>query len=186
MPSLFSQTIDLLTKSGALVYHLIVLFALEAIIGMTMGQARRNGWTPALRRTTIAASVLLIGRVVLMIVALLGQLGVPPGIIVSSAITPPLERYIDLISLGFLAWACVPQLIDRAQLGLGLVLAGHMPHGRRDYLHNCLTSFDLSSRSWPFAICAWMTLLAPVVRSYSRGGFVPPLSPQRGLAVTSP
>lgn len=123
MPSLFSQTIDLLTKSGALVYHLIVLFALEAIIGMTMGQARRNGWTPALRRATIAASVLLIGRVVLMIVALLGQLGVPPGIIMSSAITPPLERYIDLISLGFLAWACVPLLIDRAQLGLGLVLA---------------------------------------------------------------
>jgi signal transduction histidine kinase len=122
MPSIFSQTIDLLTKSGALVYYLIILFALEAIVGMTLGRARRNGWTPILRRSMIAASVLLLGRVVLMIVALLGQLGVPPGISVATAIMPPLERYIDLVSLGFLAWAMVPLLLDRAQLGLGIVL----------------------------------------------------------------
>ncbi|HZY45999.1 MAG TPA: GAF domain-containing protein, partial [Anaerolineae bacterium] len=118
----FTQFIDLLTGSGALIYHLIVLFTLEAIIGMTIGHARRNGWSPALRRAMIAAIVLLIGRAILMVVALLGQIGIPPNIIVSSAITPPLERYIDLVSLGFLAWVFVPLLLDRAQLGLGFVL----------------------------------------------------------------
>jgi signal transduction histidine kinase len=140
MPSIFSQTIDLLTKSGALVYHLIVLFALEAIVAMTIGRARRSGWSPALRRSMMAATVLLIGRVVLMIVALLGS----SGVIISNAITPPLERYIDLVSLGFLAWASVPLLLDRAQLGLGVVL-GNLVLGTIAYAYFGIQWYNIST-----------------------------------------
>jgi len=123
MSDIFTQAIDLLTqKNSDLVYHLIVLFALEAMLGMAIVRARRTGWTTPLRHIAIAAAVLLIGRVVLMVVALLGLQGIPPGLILANAITPPLERAIDLISLGFVAWAFVPLLRDNRQLGFGLLI----------------------------------------------------------------
>ena len=123
MPQIFNQAIDLLTRPpGDLVYHLIVLFALEAILGMAISRVRRLGWTTAWRQIVIAASALLVGRIVLMIVALLAQTGISPGVAFSTAITPPLERFVDLASLSFLAWAFVPLLRERSQLGLGLLL----------------------------------------------------------------
>ncbi len=187
MLPIFTQAIDLLTGSGALVYHLIVLFALEAIIGMTIGHARRYGWSRVLRRALIAAIVLLIGRAIMMIVALLGQIGVPPNIIVSSAITPPLERYIDLVSLGFLAWAFVPLLLDRAQLGLGFVL-GNLVLGTIVYAYFGLQWYNTSItpnlfyntvsqetvwQAWSVALAILATLGAFVGREESSGITVP-------------
>jgi signal transduction histidine kinase len=119
MLQIFDQAVELLTHSpGDLVYYLIVLFALEATLGVTIGHARRYGGSTRLRQLALGLSVLLIGQLVLMIVALLGS----AGVLSPNTIVPPLERFIDLISLGFLAWLFVPLLINRKQLGLALVI----------------------------------------------------------------
>ena len=63
---------------------------------------------------------MLIGRVVLMVISLLVAARSGPDVLLADAILPPLERYVDLISLTFLVLAFVPLLRERGQLGLGL------------------------------------------------------------------
>ncbi len=63
---------------------------------------------------------MLIGRVVLIVISLLALQGARPDVLLAEAILPPLERYVDLLSLTFLALAFVPLLRERGQLGLGL------------------------------------------------------------------
>ena len=60
---------------------------------------------------------MLIGRIALIAV---GLLAVQNQTLFATALLPPLERYVDLISLTFLALAFVPLLRERGQLGLGL------------------------------------------------------------------
>ncbi|HZY42876.1 MAG TPA: hypothetical protein VFF59_12855, partial [Anaerolineae bacterium] len=99
MLDIFTQAIELLTRPpGDLVYHLIVLFALEAMLGFAIVRARRLGWTAPLRQLAITGAVVLVGRVALMIVALLSLQGLPPDVVLATVLTPPLERAIDLIS----------------------------------------------------------------------------------------
>ncbi len=118
MLDFINQTIDLLTRTpGDLVYFLIVLFAIEAMLGLAVVRARRTGWTRQLRLIALAAGVMLIGRIALIGV---GLLAVQNQTLFATALIPPLERYVDLISLTFLALAFVPLLRERGQLGLGL------------------------------------------------------------------
>jgi signal transduction histidine kinase len=121
MLDFINQAIELLSRPpGDLVYYLIVLFAIEAMLGLAVVRARRWGWTRQLRLILLASSVMLIGYAVLVIIALLSLQGTGPDLLLADAIQPPLQRYIDLLSLTFLALAFVPLLRDRAQLGLGL------------------------------------------------------------------
>src|SRR5512139_2179304 len=121
MLDVINQAIELLSRPpGDLVYYLIILFAIEAMLGLAVVRARRAGWTRHLRLILLAAIVMLIGRVVLVIIALLSVQGIRPDVLLAEAILPPLERYVDLISLTFLALAFVPLLRERGQLGLGL------------------------------------------------------------------
>jgi signal transduction histidine kinase len=125
MFNFITQAIELLTRPpGDLVYYLIILFAIEAMLGLAVVRARQpalrehvSGWTRQLRLIALAAGVMLIGRVVLIAVALLVQQN---QTLIANAILPPLERYVDLISLTFLVLAFVPLLRERGQLGLGL------------------------------------------------------------------
>src|SRR5512139_3438613 len=121
MLDVINQAIELLSRPpGDLVYYLIILFAIEAMLGLAVVRARRAGWTRHLRLILLAAIVMLIGRVVLVIIALLSVQGIRPDVLLAEAILPPLERYVDLLSLTFLALAFVPLLRERGQLGLGL------------------------------------------------------------------
>ncbi len=121
MLDFINQAIELLSRSpGDLVYYLIILFAIEAMLGLAVARARRSGWTRQLRLILLAASVMLIGRVVLVVIALLAVQSAQPDVLLAQAILPPLERYVDLLSLAFLALAFVPLLRERGQLGLGL------------------------------------------------------------------
>lgn len=131
MLDFINQAIELLSRSpGDLVYYLIILFAIEAMLGLAVVRARRpalrhaagqvSGWTRQLRLILLAASIMLIGRVVLVVIALLALQGVRPDVLLAQAILPPLERYVDLVSLTFLALAFVPLLRERGQLGPGL------------------------------------------------------------------
>jgi signal transduction histidine kinase len=121
MADFINQVIELLSRPpGDLVYYLIILFALEAMLGLAVVRARRSGWTRHLRLILLAASVMLIGRVVLVVISLLALQGARPDVLLADAILPPLERYVDLLSLTFLALAFVPLLRERGQLGLTL------------------------------------------------------------------
>jgi hypothetical protein len=94
---------------GDLVYHLIVLFAIEAITVMAWQHRRAAG--P--RRWSWAAVGLNAGRLALILAAALAALRVIPLI----AITPPLERFVEVVSLGLLAWAFVPLLAKYSRVG---------------------------------------------------------------------
>ncbi len=140
MHDIFTQAIALLTTiPGDLVYHLVVLFSIQAIVGLAIARVRRSGWSAPLRHIAVTGLVLLLGRVALLVVALLAQQGIPPNVALASAVTPPLERAIDLISLGFLAWALVPLLRDRGQLGLGLLIVNTLA---------ALVAYGLLANTW--------------------------------------
>ena len=94
---------------GDLVYHLIVLFAIEAIT--VMAWQNRRAADP--RRWFLAAVGLNVGRLALILVAALAAL----RLILSTAITPPLERFVEVFSLALLAWAFVPLLAHYSQVG---------------------------------------------------------------------
>ena len=103
---------------GDLVYHLVVLFAIEAMLLMAIGEGRRSNWSGSALRLTLAASGVLVLRGAQVIVALLSIAGVAN----SPWIMPPLERFAAVASLGLLAWAFLPFVDDVAQAGLVLVV----------------------------------------------------------------
>ena len=85
MLDFINQAIELLSRSpGDLVYYLIILFALEAMLGLAVVRARRSGWTRQLRLILLASSVMLIGRVVLVVISLLSLQGARPDVRTSS------------------------------------------------------------------------------------------------------
>ena len=100
---------------GDVVYHLAVLFAIEAILAMTWHH-RHDGLT---RRWAIASVGLTMGQLLLILAAALSALKVIASPI---AITPPLERLVEVVSLGLLVWAFVPLLQDHPGAGKALAL----------------------------------------------------------------
>ena len=95
---------------GDLVYHLVVLFAIEAIVWMTW----RHRHAGRARRWALAAWGLSAGRVSVVLVAALVAYKVIPS---STAIMPPLERFVEVVSLGFLLWAFVPLFEAHSRMG---------------------------------------------------------------------
>jgi GAF domain-containing protein len=111
-------TLLLSAPPGDLVYHLVVLFAIEAILLLALGEGRRSNWPRQTLRVTIAAIGLLILRAAQVAVALASAAGLAD----STWIMPPLERFAAVMSLGLLAWAFLPWMEDFPQAGLVLVL----------------------------------------------------------------
>lgn len=110
------QIIELLSQSpGSLIYHFGILFAIEATLGIALGYRHR----PAIRRVALAAGGMLVGRLLLMIVALLDWQGMVSEPL---AILPPLERLVDTMGVWLLIWALLPLFNRMPQWGN--VLAG--------------------------------------------------------------
>jgi hypothetical protein len=110
MLDFINQAIELLSRPpGDLVYYLIVLFAIEAMLGLAVVRARRSGWTRQLRLILLASSVMLIGYAALVIIALLSLQGTGPDLLLADAIQPPLQRHrsaqSDIPGAGFCAAA---------------------------------------------------------------------------------
>ncbi len=119
MIRLDSQLTQLLSvPPGDLVYHLIVLFAIEAILMMAITEGRHSNWTSNTLRLALAAGGLLVARLALVVVALLSA----AGIINSAWVAPPLERFVAVASLGLFVWAFLPWVDDYPQAGLVLVV----------------------------------------------------------------
>ena len=97
----------LLAPPGGLVYHLLVLFSLEAILGIAVGawQRRRAGGPEEISGIfVVAAAGMLLARLILIVVALAGLSGTyPAGVVV-----PPLERALSTVTTLLLVWALLP------------------------------------------------------------------------------
>jgi len=121
--SIFFDAVNLLTTPpGGLVYHLVVLFAIEAILGIALGQWQRDRQNKLAFRLAVAGGLLFLSRLVLMGIALLSW----QGVITSVEVVPPLERCLDTITLIILCWAFVlsdvgNDWVPRLFLAVGLI-----------------------------------------------------------------
>jgi signal transduction histidine kinase len=102
MSVIFDLIAQLSRPPGGLVYHLITLFTIEASLGMALGRWRRVPHQE-LGRLTIAFGAMLLVRGVLIVLALLTQM----GLFTFAALAPPLERFFDTASVILLCWAFV-------------------------------------------------------------------------------
>ena len=85
---------------GSLVYHLLLLLAIEAVLGMAWEEWRRTRRAPA-QRLLIGFGGLLLVRLAYVVAALLAMAGWADRI----TLLPPLERFADTASLALLAIA---------------------------------------------------------------------------------
>lgn len=108
---MFNQILDLVGQPpGSLVYHFIILFALEAAFAISVGQWMRERETGTLR-LAVASFALLLARVALVIASLAAWQGYVPH----NVLLPPVERLVDTVTVLGLAWAFVT--MDQPPLG---------------------------------------------------------------------
>lgn len=116
--SLFRNFIELITtQPGALVYHLVILFAIQLIVGVAIGHWRRRG-DEAAARLLVMGIGLFLARGVLMLIGVFDLV----GLISSAAVFPPLERFLHLLTTLFVIWAFLPIFQRKPQLSTWLVL----------------------------------------------------------------
>lgn len=119
--TLLPQIIQLLTESpGNIVYHLVMLFALQAVLGISFSQWRRNREDKTAVRTMLAAGFLIVGRLIILIVSLL----IFNAAATSFAILPPLEQAMNTVTAVFLLWAFIPSPKNHPNMGHVLLLFG--------------------------------------------------------------
>lgn len=116
---LLPQIIQLLTESpGNIVYHLVTLFALQAVLGISLSQWQRNRQDRTAVRTALAAAFLVAGRLIIMIASLI----IVNNAVSSLAILPPLEQAVNTVTAVFLLWAFIPSPPNMPRLGHILLL----------------------------------------------------------------
>lgn len=91
------------TSLGSLVYYLLVLWAVLAGFGMALGEWQRTR-NERVQRLLIAMGGIVLVRAVYAVAALIAS----AGWIESEVVLPPLERFVDTASIGFLAWGFMP------------------------------------------------------------------------------
>jgi signal transduction histidine kinase/GAF domain-containing protein len=104
--SLLQSFLELITsQSGALVYHLVTLFAIQLILGVAVGHWQRRRDEASTRLLAMGIGFFL-ARMILMLVAVLDRV----ALLSSDILLPPLERFLDLATLILVAWAFLPIL----------------------------------------------------------------------------
>ncbi|MCA9956098.1 MAG: hypothetical protein KC434_15320, partial [Anaerolineales bacterium] len=117
--TLLPQIIQLLTESpGNIVYHLVTLFALQAVLGIAFSQWQRNRQDKTAVRTALAAAFLIAGRLIIMIASLI----IVNNAVSSIILLPPLEQAINTVTAVFLLWAFIPSPQNMPRLGHVLLL----------------------------------------------------------------
>ena len=117
--TLLPQIIQLLTESpGNIVYHLVTLFALQAVLGISLSQWRRNRQDKTAVRTALAAAFLIGGRLIIMIASLI----IINNAVSSLTVLPPLEQAVNTVTAVFLLWAFIPSPKKSPHLGQILLL----------------------------------------------------------------
>lgn len=128
---MLDQILDLVGQPpGSLVYHFVILFAIEASLAIGIGQWMRER-AQGTARLTIAILTLFLARSLVLVASLL----VWGGYLPSNVLLPPIERAVDTITILALLWAFVtmddPDLLQRnfmpdvvAAVILGMTIAG--------------------------------------------------------------
>ena len=111
------------SQVAATAYHFLLLLAVGAGLWMAWGEWRRARSEHA-QRWLVAMGGIVTVRAIFVLAALVSSL----GWIERAALVPPLERFADLATVGFLAWALLPQSWRRVRgwdwfFGANLVLA---------------------------------------------------------------
>lgn len=103
--ALLQQIIQLLTEPpGTVVFHLVTLFALQAIFALSLGQWRQNRENKQAGQTAVSAAVIFLARLVLMLTSLI----VSSDTEQATAVLPPLEQAVHTLTAVFLIWALLP------------------------------------------------------------------------------
>lgn len=125
---MFEQIVDLIGQPpGSLVYHFILLFAVEAAFAISIGQWMRERDSSTLRLTAAIFGILL-ARVAVLIASLAAWQGYVPR----NLLVPPTERAVDTLTLLALGWAFTtmddPPMLRRnlapdvfAAVGIGII-----------------------------------------------------------------
>jgi signal transduction histidine kinase/GAF domain-containing protein len=164
------------TQAGSFIYNLIVLLVLDAGLVIALGQWRRG-------RDIYPYAVT--NRARIQAIALIGMLGLRGLLVVASLVArsspdtavvwiPPLERAIDVVSLGLLAWAFIPVLSDRIRFGFGLVVINTLAAGIFYIIlaaiwngqitqGNVPPDYNASSQAWVWAVWGIGITIAAIV-----------------------
>lgn len=110
---MFDQILDLVGQPpGSLVYHFIILFAVEAALAISLGQWMRER-DNSTARLTVATAAIFTARSLVLIGSLLAWQGFFPR----NVLLPPIERAVDTITVLGLFWAFVtmddPAILQR-------------------------------------------------------------------------
>jgi signal transduction histidine kinase len=92
---------------GSVVYHIIILFMVEAAFAIAVGQWLRDRQSATLR-LTIATALLCVLRITVLIAAILAW----QGFASRQTLIPPVERAVDTATLVVLAWLFVTMKKD--------------------------------------------------------------------------
>ncbi len=100
--NVLQEAIRLITQPpGDLVYFLVTLFALQQAVFPALTTRRRTSQAALPRRWLWAIGGMLSGRVVMMVIGLLGTV----GLLNPAQILPPLERWLEFASVLLVMWA---------------------------------------------------------------------------------
>ncbi len=128
---MFDQILDLVGQPpGSLVYHFIILFAVEAALAISFGQWMRER-DSSTARLTIGVAAIFTARALVLVASLLAWQGLLPR----NVLLPPIERAVDTTTILGLFWAFVtmddPEILQRnflpdlvAAVVLGMIVAG--------------------------------------------------------------
>lgn len=118
--SLLLQLIRFLSQPpGNIVYHLVTLFALQAILGMTLRQWRHDRHERSAWRMSVAAGCIFLAHLGLLVVGLSGQ----NNTAVAVTYLPPLSQAMHTITAVFLIWALAPLNDHQPRLSLTFLVA---------------------------------------------------------------
>jgi signal transduction histidine kinase len=165
MMDVLLDALTLITRPpGDLVYFLVTLFALQQAWMFTFASAESSGQSlreqqPQIWRWRRATGVMLIGRIALMVVGLLGL----TGFYTPAQILPPVERWVDLITVLMLAWAALgARRSQRGKKALTIVTLGLLVLSLGLYVYSAVfwPAFEMagyafykvpSGMAWPIA-----------------------------------
>jgi signal transduction histidine kinase/predicted nucleic acid-binding Zn-ribbon protein len=126
--SVLQAILNLLTTSpGGMVYYLVLLFSIWAVVGLALSRWARGERRGAVPRLLVAGALMSCGRLAFFVLALLDRSSSLQPISYLILLAPPLERFLDTMSMLLICWAMAipPQkrTFGRAFIGLTAFLA---------------------------------------------------------------
>jgi len=103
---------------GDVVYHLVTLFEIQLILGIAFEHWNRHRQDPMAIRLLLTGVDCVFARLLLILIAVLGRM----GMLSPNVVLPPLERFLDLITLLLVIGAFLPILERHSRLGVVLLI----------------------------------------------------------------